>query len=330
MSSYAWIGFAINAAKDYSYGVETLLFYDYLLTLQDEIQYVWKGAKSWVFFLFLINRYMPMIYTIWAFVALDYPPYTEKLKTLSCDKILIVEFTYLVLVTLLAQIFFVARLYALAGENRKVLVVFAFLAVAQLTLGVVLIVLARNAPSFLLPTGPLVVCIPDSRATFNIRVAYSCFSFAYDAVSFLTLIRFSYSTCGRSSSWPTILRTVMTDSALYFLAILGSHLVVILVIVIAPSSVKYFSSIGINPLAQIMVSRLVLSLRKSADRTIDVTDFISAQLSFGPNPELPIHMSRTESSFSPKSETSVSTDARDTMILSPLSLGHSSSSDISQ
>lgn len=36
-----------------------------------------------------------------------------------------------------------------------------------------------------------------------------------------------------------------------------------------------------------MVSRLVLSLRKSADRTIDVTDFITEELAFSANPNLP-------------------------------------------
>ena len=107
------------------------------------------------------------------------------------------------------------------------------------------------AASFLLPIGSLLVCIPDSQAAFNIRVAYGCFSLAYgkdvlpakslfvflnppfiDIVSFLALIRFSYSTCGRSSTWPTILRKVVKDSALYFLAILGAHLVAALIIAV--------------------------------------------------------------------------------------------------
>ena len=44
------------------------------------------------------------------------------------------------------------RLYALSGENRKVLVIFSTLAVAQTILGVVLIVLARNAREMLLET----------------------------------------------------------------------------------------------------------------------------------------------------------------------------------
>ena len=107
-----------------------------------------------------------------------------------------------------------------------------------------------------------------------------------------------------------------------------------------------FLSTSYARLAQIMVSRLVLSLRKSADRTINVTEFISEELSFGSNPGLPLHtQSQIESSFSPKRRSSVSYDARycqsivrsfsvlipspfsDTTILSPLSLSHSSNID---
>lgn len=109
--------------------------------------------------------------------------------------------------------------------------------------------------SFLLPTGPRLVCIPDSQSTFDIRAAYSFFSLAYgqricslcalhasenpytiDAASFLTLILLSYSTCGPRPTWPTILRTMLKDSALYFLAVLGSHLLVVLYIIIVPVS----------------------------------------------------------------------------------------------
>ena len=91
------------------------------------------------------------------------------------------------------------RLYALSGESRKVLVIFSTLAVAHTILGIVFIVLARNACEeafrnegfpleltyypraawFLLQTGPRLVCIPDSQTAFNIRVTYSCLSIAY-------------------------------------------------------------------------------------------------------------------------------------------------------
>ncbi|KAF9650170.1 hypothetical protein BDM02DRAFT_3185562 [Thelephora ganbajun] len=184
MTPYYWAGFEIIVTKYYSTAVAALLFYDYLLTLQREASPIWGGNKSWIFFLFLLNRYVPTIYEVWTFVALNYPPYTGKspyrqLESSSCDKAAIIEFIFLVLAILLAQVFFVVRLYALAGESRKVLVVFALLTIVQVTLGIVFIVLARDAPSILLPLGHNLICIPDSRATFNIRATYTFFSLAH-------------------------------------------------------------------------------------------------------------------------------------------------------
>ena len=64
-------------------------------------------------------------------------------------------------------------------------------------------------------------------------------------------------------------------------------------------------------LAQIMVSRLVLSLRKSADHTIDVTEFIAGELSFSPNSRLPVHVrSQLEFVHCPTSRSSDSSDNR--------------------
>ena len=54
-----------------------------------------------------------------------------------------------------------------------------------------------------------------------------------DIVSLLTVIGLSYSTCGQRSTWPTLLRTLVNDSALYFLVVLASH------IPVAVSSIYY-------------------------------------------------------------------------------------------
>lgn len=60
-----------------------------------------------------------------------------------------------------------------------------------------------------------------------------------------------------------------------------------------------------------MISRLVLSLRESADRPFDVDDFISEELSFSSNPSLPVHTrSGLEFSRFLANGTSISSEAR--------------------
>jgi len=38
-----------------------VLFYDYLLTFREEVEFIWKGAMGTGKLLFLLNRYIPMI-----------------------------------------------------------------------------------------------------------------------------------------------------------------------------------------------------------------------------------------------------------------------------
>lgn len=247
-----------------------------------------------------------MIYTGWAIVALNYPPYTEKV----CGRVAITEFVTVVAFTLVSQTFFVARLYALSKESRKMLVTFGILTAAQFGIGVALIVRAKNITSFDFPTAASLICIPDSKATFDMRVVYSFSSLAYDAVSTMTLLLLSYLACGPRLDWPTILKTIMRDSALYFVAILASHFIVVLFLIVDRNNERYFSTIGIQPpLAQILVSRLVLSIRKAADQKIEVTAFISGELSFCRNLELLDRSGKqTELTDSPTSSTPTSPD----------------------
>ena len=109
----------------------------------------------------------------------------------------------------------------------------------------------------IIPLGPVEICILSSPVTFIIRATYNFFSLAYgqkmylpgylllslnllttDTALFLTLIRVSYSTCGPRSTWPTVLKTIMRDSALYFLGVLASHSLVALFMILNPVSIK--------------------------------------------------------------------------------------------
>jgi hypothetical protein len=75
--SVEWIvqfGNDIMAVKYYTTAALTLYMYDFLLTLPDEVKYIWQGRKTWMFYVFLINRYFPMAYVVWSriYVDLDY------------------------------------------------------------------------------------------------------------------------------------------------------------------------------------------------------------------------------------------------------------------
>ncbi|KAF9791192.1 hypothetical protein BJ322DRAFT_1104854 [Thelephora terrestris] len=57
--------------------LQCLWMYDYLLTFGDEVQYAWHGRKTWIFALFVANRYIPLIHLIWVHVTMFH--YSEPL-----------------------------------------------------------------------------------------------------------------------------------------------------------------------------------------------------------------------------------------------------------
>jgi hypothetical protein len=56
----------LMASKYFTYAFFTLLIYDHLLTLEEEIRIIWLGRPSFVKFLFLWNRYTSPL-----FIAID-------------------------------------------------------------------------------------------------------------------------------------------------------------------------------------------------------------------------------------------------------------------
>lgn len=64
-----------------------LLFYDYFLTLPDEVRCVWKGKFTGVTVLFMINRYATIVYrTLMVIQLMSWDTYPEETAdTVSCN-----------------------------------------------------------------------------------------------------------------------------------------------------------------------------------------------------------------------------------------------------
>jgi len=228
-----------------------------------------------------------MVYEVWILVAFNYPGYTGKI----CKETVIIQVIFFVFATLLAQVLFVAQIYALSGRNRKVLAVFTFLTAVQLALGIVYIAEPGNTPLALppIPLDAFQICVLNSSITFNTRVVYTTFSLAYNAASFLTLLRLSYSTCGPRLTWPVVLKTMVKDSALYFIVVFTSHSTGVLFMTLNTTNVRHSSLAVVNAFIPIMVSRLVLNLRRSSDQGTNAQlEWMSRPLSFAPNYELTV------------------------------------------
>ncbi|KAF9646553.1 hypothetical protein BDM02DRAFT_3118497 [Thelephora ganbajun] len=56
------VGLLVQGARDLTTAKYILIsaiaitLYDYLLTFDDEIRYVWRGRKTWIFYLYMLVR----------------------------------------------------------------------------------------------------------------------------------------------------------------------------------------------------------------------------------------------------------------------------------
>jgi len=57
----------------------TLTLYDYLLMFNDEIRYVWRGRKTWIFYLYISNRFLLIVYQFWEIYYISSPRNSETL-----------------------------------------------------------------------------------------------------------------------------------------------------------------------------------------------------------------------------------------------------------
>lgn len=107
---------------------------------------------------------------------INYPEYPTNI----CEKTAIIQLAFLVFATLVAQVFFVAQIYALAGKSRRVLAVSVFLTIVQLTIGIVCLADPGNAPLTIppIPVNVFKICVLNSPISSLTRTVFIVFSLA--------------------------------------------------------------------------------------------------------------------------------------------------------
>ncbi|GJE97729.1 hypothetical protein PsYK624_139500 [Phanerochaete sordida] len=141
-----------NALWTCSYVV---LVYDYVLTLDDEISFIWTGGWTRARMLYLVDRYWPIVNLIPSIISLnlDSPP------AKFCD-FCYAWFTFSNLVTqFTTTLILILRLYAMFGSCKKLLIFLLSLQISLLTLqGTMTIFMTGGAK--LMPLSHVSGCLP--------------------------------------------------------------------------------------------------------------------------------------------------------------------------
>jgi len=257
-------GHDVTSIKYYSVAITTVLFYDYFLTLEDEVRYAWKGRKSWAFAIFFLNRYLPMVYMTWIAVSNHSWAYTYEM----CTKTSFIEIIFFVWCTLIAQIILTTRIYAITMKNTIIASLFVCITIPQFALGIYMIVLAASAPAQRLPSIHLTayqLCVFTRHR--SVETAYTAISLLYDFSAFVVIIVLAAKSGIKGFRMPGILRTIVQDATVYFLVIFTSHFVLEMTLLVARPSLQLLPAVGNNVYLPVMIGRLMLSLKKAADNS---------------------------------------------------------------
>ncbi|EIN08642.1 hypothetical protein PUNSTDRAFT_135020 [Punctularia strigosozonata HHB-11173 SS5] len=249
-----------------------LMMYDYLLTLADEVELVWKRPFTGITLLFLINRYfapMEMIVLTVAFQS-NWPmelyarfcvndsrvtreqdmqqlPEYANVRNLFCrtsQQVLIEEYPVIMII----------RVYALFGKSRPVLVglILVFLAQVAVQARVLVTGVALKVPI-------LAGCILVGRTQLFTGLWIAPLV-TDGCIFFLTLWR-SRIYFNRAARMP-MLQLFLRDGVAYFFVIFGSNLLnVIMFLAVSAEPLRPFFAPEAQAITSIMVSRIVLNIR---------------------------------------------------------------------
>jgi len=248
--------------KYYMLATGAILFYDYLLTLADEIKYFWSGKKQWTFWLFLFNRYFPMTYQLWQ-LAVSYSPHFDQKV---CDKTVWYSILTFVVCTLLAQTVLTLRIYAVTLGSVPVTIVLGVITVGQFLLGIYVTISGAEAGAQPLPQVPLDpyhLCLFVELRTHY--VGYASISLCYDLLAFSLIVYLVIKSKSRGSKLPSLFKIIVKDATRYFLVIFTSHFFIPMALIFVRESIRLLPALGLLAYLPVMVSRIMLSLRKLAD-----------------------------------------------------------------
>jgi len=143
---------------------------------------------------------------------------------------------------------------------------FVCITVAQLALGIYLTNLAASAPPQRFPP----INLPEYQLCLftrhpKVEIAYTAMSLIYDVLAFVVIAVLAVRSAGRDFKMPHLLRAIVQDSTVYFLVIFTSHFVLELMLLLARPSLQLLPAIGNVVYLPLMINRLMLSLRKTAN-----------------------------------------------------------------
>ncbi|TFK22997.1 hypothetical protein FA15DRAFT_670925 [Coprinopsis marcescibilis] len=238
----------------------SIIIYDHLITLEQEIELVWKAPWSKGKVLFILNRY----YSLASVIFNNYGFFSPTLTPSFCLRFFQWQGWTGLIACVLAEVILQMRLYAMYSLNKAVLalMIVSFVASTATSGWIMHTVLAGiTTKTVSLPNGSFCVPVgvPDNFYTFWIpMLVFECLLCTLALVRGFQAFRADGSLfrAGRD-----LVRILIRDSVLYFLVICSTYLSCLLVWIIAPVSLLEVP-IGFSvAMSCVLANRIILNVR---------------------------------------------------------------------
>lgn len=221
---------ALNIGKQSRAGALGLLAYDHFITLDREIELIWRQDKNRQgFWLFVFNRFFPLLWLIFDTIPLARSGIVSSkicIIYLMCDDIVTL------LITISVQSILQLRVYALYGRSRRMLIFLVCCCTVEIAIMAILVGVTMRKISHLpvvsTPTGCYYSGIFSLSALFWIPILIFepilCLLILWKAWGEEIMYRFGlglreFDGRPKATSTPRMVKLIARDSLMYFLAI---------------------------------------------------------------------------------------------------------------
>jgi len=156
-------------------------------------------------------------------------------------------------------------------RNVPITIGFVAITTSQVAVGLGMTILGSGSGGVLLPPVPLDAynsCVFSRHRP--LEVAYTSISLLFDLLAFSLFILLAKRSKASGLKVRLVLDIIAEDATWYFLVIFSSHLVLVLTLNLARPAIQLLPGPGIVVYLPIMISRIMISLRKAADSPHDV------------------------------------------------------------
>ncbi|KAF9466478.1 hypothetical protein BDZ94DRAFT_1319363 [Collybia nuda] len=234
-----------------------ILYYDYALTLPDEVERFWATRSlTWASSFFYINRYLTLLGHIPVMVQY----YWDARRSADVCPSLASFHQYLaVFIQVVVGILLIMRTYALYDQNIWVLLFICAAGLAVIVFGTYSVV-ANSRGNALKENLPAVGCVPPINMTDANRLAAAWTGLLlFDVLIFVMTV---YKSTKRSRGGDrTLINILLRDGAIYFGIMSAVGLANILTFHLSPEYERGFITTFANIISSTMISRLMLNLR---------------------------------------------------------------------